>query len=180
MDSTAKVCVETGPCGGDVLGSWRMVNLCSFVSEPFLADCPAAKGIVVADPVTGTMTFDAAGQYTLDYAATSTFTMLIPRDCLANGGDCSALTTSDRACTSDETTCTCKSQVLAGGEGTQFGSYMAQGSILTLEKETDPLDYCVANGELTFEVHMAMPSMEMQDMASGESDVRVQFKFQKE
>ena len=177
--TAAASCVATPACGGSILGSWRLINLCLFPPEPFLEDCPAASVVFDFHDVEGLMTFDDEGMYSLQADAIGTLRMQVPRSCISDG-DCARLEDGKRTCTATTEQCICTSPTALGTEGkTQRGGYQTQGDMLILENDRDG-GYCVEGTQMSFgdAMPMAMPTSMMGVDETRESIV--QFKFERD
>jgi len=176
--SSGGAACNTQPCGGDVVGNWTASSACAdqeSLNMQFLSaiagDCPTATLSNVSYVPTGTLTFDAALNYTASITMAISFHMNMPASCL-NGASCADLNTAiqsvvgtdgiQSATCSGTGSCTC---VIAGVTDIEdsAGTYTAAGTTLTLTATSggngDSGPYCVKGSSLhliSVDMSMAM------------------------
>ena len=176
--SSGGAACNTQPCGGDVVGNWTASSACAdqeSLNMEFLSaiagDCPTATLSNVSYAPTGTLTFDAALNYTASITMAIGFHMNIPASCLSgatcadvNAGIQSVVGTDgiqSATCTGSGS-CTC---VIAGVTDIEdsAGTYTAAGTTLTLTATSggngDSGPYCVKGSSLhliSVDMSMAM------------------------
>lgn len=97
-DPGSGICMNFTPCGGDVLGTWRVESLCMDAISPQFQNCPTAKTNVT---LTGSLTFNSDGSY-IPRGNSMVRTTLPPACsalCAAAGATCVAA--ADGGCTCD-------------------------------------------------------------------------------
>jgi hypothetical protein len=155
---TGGACVPVAACGGDVVGTWRVVSSCLTATKDLSSVCAGASADV-AYAITGSVTYDADGTYTPSLAATTTVHEHYPAGCAPFGLTCDQLgrvamdagpPVMSAGCTTDATgACTCASVVAATVDNTP-GTYTASGTTLASVQgsTTSTSMYCVQAGLL--------------------------------
>jgi hypothetical protein len=164
------MCGSVQPCGGDVVGNWSFVQECdspaslattqaAFAKSINPTWCAVAKLVGIEPQASGSMQFDAAGNYSLDLVFGGYFDIEYPPSCLVVF-NCDDLTTelqseidagvfpipsaSSVSC-SGTSSCVCRAAVSA--EQSQSGTYATAGSVMTLTATTGAIlakSYCIA------------------------------------
>jgi hypothetical protein len=156
-------CGQVQPCGGDIVGTWKIVSACLNLPDggalgAVTIDGQTCQGVTASSPeytVQGTITFDSSMQFeeTLTLFGESA-TVSIPASCfpgmtcaelgaqLDQGVDAAAGALS-ASCTGT-TTCECTTQTVPFGDGgtgdpsaSASGTYTIAGTMLTLTTPTD-------------------------------------------
>jgi hypothetical protein len=159
-------CGKVSPCGGDVVGTWKIVDSCEEGSSLSTANssCPSETGQVTSMSASGTATFNSDMTYALSLTESFSETLSVPMSCLSMGGitvTCDELTTalgglleSDGGtttnCTASGSGCDCNIS-LSGLTTNDMGTYTVSGNTLTTTSTTSPGttgggDYCVQGG----------------------------------
>jgi hypothetical protein len=173
-------CGAFTPCGGNVVGSWDVKDLC--VQGKVAVDgCPTATTNFDDIHGTGSMTFNAdmtgMGSLTLSGSVKVT----LPRSCAA-GVSCATVEAGLKAqllsdkntpftgvtCTGDDP-CTC-TYALKSTPMNDGGTYSTSGTVLT--QGTDQSYYCVSGNELRVKPHAAF-SMPAPMVATGDLSISV-------
>jgi len=82
-------CGKVAPCGGDVVGTWKITKSCADSAAIIAAVseiCPAATVQSIDVQTTGTFSFNADGTYTEGVTTGGSATVFIPSSCLVQGG----------------------------------------------------------------------------------------------
>ena len=151
--SGAGTCSVSGftACGGDPTGTWSYTDACMTppsTYDPTNGMCPTASSTFTLMQ-TGTLTLDAAGNYTQISMQNGVEHITVPKTCFP-GYPCSALTMLFQTATNVQdtgTNCTCDKPVKPA---TMMGSgtYTVSGTQLTPSSST-PLDFCVSGTTLS-------------------------------
>jgi hypothetical protein len=146
-------CGTVQPCGGDLVGTWRLATLCA-AQTPVPADlCAAATVVSSSYQVTGTATYDADLSYSVDATESATIEVSVPGSCLVFNGatvSCAQITPRtavdvDVRCVEANDGCLCTFVLLGRSRG-EKGTYVTSGSIVTdspSQFDKVPLGYCV-------------------------------------
>lgn len=108
---------DFAPCGGDILGTWRLLGSCA-EGAPFLLDPPA-----YCPERTGTWSLEQTGTFTVSETSESIFldrdvktaSFTAPASCFQEGATCGEVATMDdwaTSCTKDAGGCRCSGQHL--------------------------------------------------------------------
>jgi len=146
----ASACATASPCGGDIVGAWRVMQSC--FSEDLGSVCPGASA-TIAFASGGTMTFGADQTYAANTAGGATTHYHYPGACIPNGYTCAQygqlLTSvglySSVNCISDAAGfCNCDA-ITASTSPTETGTYRTSGVTLqtTHSGSTSSAPYCV-------------------------------------
>ena len=156
-------------CGGDIAGTWSYTGACTTIppdllgsgsdsgENPFAA-CSEQPKVEFTLDITGTVTFGAAGEFSVDQTVTTSGGVTVPLSCIMELGadSCDAL----QVPVSEDG----KSCVLVDGSDqepqhdTTTGTYTAEGSKLTISEEgdTEPdtsvIEYCVKGDTLSVRI----------------------------
>ncbi len=173
------VCTNVPSCGGSVVGTWTVANLCgpgaNQTLTPLVADCPSSSSTVTRS-ATGTLTFNADSTYAFALIGITGGTEHLPNDpktCLS-GASCAQIERSflqdgsgvvaiglvptsgtkysSASCADDGSSCNC-ALVLVPRMTTETGTYTVSGSTL----ETTPTggaallssQYCVSGTQIS-------------------------------
>ncbi len=167
-DAGGASCGNVAPCGGDILGTWRIVGSCSSSSMPLGLNgfCPNLAVEKGSASISGTAIFSLNGTYTLYVTQAISGTLAVPTSCLESHGvtvtcdelamalgggrqDDSGVTTTMGTCSASGSTCDCA--FASSGKGTyETGKYGVSGSTLstTWNGSTNLADYCVQGNTL--------------------------------
>ena len=151
-------CAQVEPCGGDVLGTWKLTAGCintAALTATIAAFCPGASASAAALTVSGTVTYNADMTYVASGVSEAvTVTEVVPISCTGQSS-CAAFAQSLIAGSTDPTetatctgssTCTCK---ISGTTTlmTESGSYSTAATTLSMIPATTGTqsdnDYCV-------------------------------------
>ena len=155
-------CGAFTPCGGSIVGTWRITAYCYNAGTSTSASCP---GEIVSSHLqpSGTVTFASGGTYSTAMKMSGTIDFMYPASCLTSYGvTCAQLVTSTNtadagvslSCNSNAAgDCTC-AENLAGASSTEEGTYTTAGNTLTMTKTGStstptPTDYCALGSSLT-------------------------------
>jgi hypothetical protein len=168
-------CGKVQPCGGDVVGAWKLQSGCALgeaATDLIAADlCADATGDVAIVGGTAAVTFNADQSYVQTGDVEMEFHLTLPMSCFAEGGTCAdlkaayaeAMATDPRfkatTCAASGSACVCNIRlVLDVGES---GTYSSAATSLTTRTAGGPAttaQYCVQGDELhNIDVDMAMP-----------------------
>jgi hypothetical protein len=156
-DAGAPAECSTRRCGGDVIGTWEIVESC-VGSLTGVESCLGLEGDASGLKQTGTITYDTDSTYTSTTSATGSLTLTYPESCIGGIG-CEELTNvlrdtaqavEDLVCSAEGSACVC-SLVYNQRTTTVSGSYTTNGGILlqTRGNATSRADYCVEGDRLT-------------------------------
>jgi hypothetical protein len=182
-------CGQVQPCGGSVVGNWKMLGGClngAAVQESVdTSACPAATISVSNLQVTGTLSLNADETYSAG-SVIETFTMVetLPTSCIG-GMTCADLDAALKADTppanvesvscSGSSTCTCRFNFRISAMG-ESGTYTAAGTTLTTTDaagSASTTEYCVQNNMLHL-VELSTTMMTPMGMARIDSDLVAQ------
>jgi hypothetical protein len=158
-------CGTVQPCGGSVVGTWKVASTCVLDDSLFASDatdiCATATIHVNNISAMGGVTYGAAGTYQDTGSLMFSLQLTVPMSCLATGETCSDLDTgfaqemqqdmtlTSHSCSTSGTSCVC---ALAFNEPTtDSGTYSTSGTNLTTtatgsQASTDA--YCVEGNTL--------------------------------
>jgi hypothetical protein len=160
-------CGQVQPCGGSVVGSWKLTSSCLLDGAALLGDeidsCPAATVGVTNLKASGGETFNT--DLTYQQTGTETFdaTFTLPSSCFAVGKTCADLQASfqqemqqgmipitSASCATSGAACVCALPFMV--DATESGTYATTGTTLstTPSDGSDPEDdpYCVQGNQL--------------------------------
>src|SRR5258708_38721997 len=88
ITAAGPVCAQVTPCGGNMLGTWKLVSEClsGSVTGTSPTGCTPTVGATV-DSIAGTITFNADGTYVSSVSTTSTLATMLSPACLTANGD---------------------------------------------------------------------------------------------
>jgi hypothetical protein len=151
-------CGRVAPCGGEVVGAWKLSSACS-TAPPLPAKlCAAATVRHSSFDVSGTATFGADLSFSLDANASGTIEVSVPTSCLTFGdatATCAQITPQapagvDVQCVESGDGCLCTFVILAHAVS-ESGTYSTSGSMLMdtpAGGAVDQVGYCVAGDRL--------------------------------
>jgi hypothetical protein len=181
--NASAACVDVAACGGDLTGSWKILNFCfDQPSAPanLLDVCPTATLNVSNTIISGNISYKADKTFTQKTSLTATLTLTIPGSCLQgqNAVTCTQLESSSNqgstgskvACSSTaDAGCQCSSALQDTSEDS--GTYTVDKARLTLVAEngaTDEEDFCVQGSNLYLLAPMTMQvPVDMGDALTG-------------
>jgi hypothetical protein len=159
-------CGSTPACGGNIVGTWRIVSSCG--SSPTTVNgkqCAGAQPMQVTFSVSGTITFNADLTYSSNATASGMESISIPASCLAqSGATCAELdqllsmnpAAAGSHCSASGNGCAC-SVLIPASTDSQTGTYATTlaGVITEMPSGGAPsvADYCVSGSMLTFSPH---------------------------
>jgi hypothetical protein len=125
-------CPDYEPCGGDIVGSWRVTSICGDLAPAQeLSPCEGTTPTQTLS-IDGVYTFNADGTATVDGTAHGTFDIEVSEECAAEGG----ATTAEQFCALFEL-------LAAGGLGMETGG---MGEALPIEVDCNYADsVCVCH-----------------------------------
>jgi hypothetical protein len=184
-------CGSVPPCAGDVVGDWTFVEICqsltktaaqkaSFATMAAQSWCVGQTLVGIEPEVSGSLRFDAAGNYALDLVFGGFLDINFPPDCLAglSCDDATAGFTSQIAqgtypmpnvtsiSCSGSSSCVCRAAVSRPQYET--GTYSVSGSAVTFAAGGTAVtnkSYCVAGGALHI-LEIATVSASLTEIAS--------------
>src|SRR5436190_7646601 len=147
-------CDPVGPCGGELLGSWRLVRTCADLAPPS-ALCRAAPVDESQLGFDGSLGLDEHGGFAISVTPRGTWTAAVPDHCLvglscADFGDAVAASGQSAPlervrCEDSADACRCSFRLRRQTQSAR-GSFTTAGGILTLDRGGGPdaaVDYCV-------------------------------------
>jgi hypothetical protein len=172
---SAAACMNVGPCGGELVGSWKMVNFCfDQPSAPadLSAACPSVALKVSNVSVAGNVMYNADKTFSQSATITASVGLTLPGSCLQgqNAVTCTQIeASSNQDASSSPLTCTtladggcqCNSALHETAEAS--GTYTVDKSRLTqfdVGGGTDDEDFCVKGSNL-YLLAPAMMNMQM-------------------
>ncbi len=176
-------CGKVQPCGGDIVGTWKIAGACTNSSTLDLADfCPTATLDSGDISVTGTVVYKADRTYSAMATTSGSIKLRLPASCLKQSGitiTCAQLGEGIRqdmmknpdpsiqsaSCADSGGTCVC-TVVNKPANTNETGTYTVSGTTITDtptgSKTTDTTEYCVQGNNAHFmqvDMTMAMPMM---------------------
>jgi len=162
----ATTCGKVQPCGGNLVGSWKLSSSCSDAAslELGITACPTARVDSVSQKPTGTASFTANGAYSVIGSNDVTLSFTLPADCLAAQGGtataCAAVhagiqaevgsTYKSGSCVVKGADCSCTT-VFNPQAIDEAGTYTTEGTVVTTTATGDTAsstDYCVQGSSL--------------------------------
>jgi hypothetical protein len=149
-------CLQVQPCGGDVVGTWKLLGACTspaFLSElnaQVQASCSGASVTALDVDLSGTFTYNPDLTYSMTGTETISGTEMIPLSCLGYASCAAAQPASADATLTCTGTTICTCHIGASSAAPETGTYTIVGTTLTtigpVSTTTDA--YCVENGRL--------------------------------
>ena len=165
--SSNSSCGAFTPCGGAVLGTWKVANLCTSTADAGAPKADAACSTTTSNPnmkYGGTFTFRNDGTYTANLAVSGSQTLTYSAGCFNGAYSCSTIDsvfknpgTADAglsgSCTSASSgNCACNETMNAQMMPIE-GTYTTSGSTVTMTSGSgsspEPSDFCVQGNTLT-------------------------------
>jgi len=166
-DAGVDSCGKVAPCGGDIVGTWRIIGSCGPGSPLGLKSvCPNQAVETATVSIIGTATFNWDMTYMVFLTQSASGTLVLPMSCLESHGitvTCdevaaalggpsegdAATTTNMGTCTADASTCDC-SFAMSGPGIHEMGTYSVSGHTLSTTSSGSPnrADYCVQGNSL--------------------------------
>jgi hypothetical protein len=152
----------TTACGGDVVGTWKVIQTCLSATVNLSSICPGASA-VYDYTVSGTVTYNADLTYSSSGTVSAVVHETYPNGCMPFGYTCAQLESigmdaGTSSCAADgQGTCTCDG-VVAPASSVETGTYKASGGTLTsmYNGTTRLASYCV-QGNLLYESFEEQP-----------------------
>jgi hypothetical protein len=173
-------CGKVSPCGGNIVGSWKITNSCVTNStiNPMNTSCPGETGKVNSFDY-GTATFNADGTYSTSTGGSASETLTIPKSCVSTI-TCDQLTMAlnntdggaSGTCVTSGSNCDCTFAISAQ-TSTETGTYTTSGTSITTTPASGTAGtngYCVQGSTLYY---TSLPTMSMGTM--GQSSVMAAF-----
>ena len=137
--SSTSNCGKVAACGGNVVGTWKIIDACTTSSTPTMPNtsCPGETLQVTGFQASGTLTINTDMTYTTSTSTTASLQLVEPVSCLM-GGTCSQLSMSlsssdggtSGSCTTSGANCNCTG-TFGGGATTEMGAYTVSGTTIT-------------------------------------------------
>lgn len=156
-------CSNVSPCGGNVVGTWKITNVCAsgMLSNSLGSVCPGASEQVGSINASGTATFNSDGTYSTSTTASASVTLTIPNSCLSQSGvtiSCGAIGSSlanpdagtSGSCASNGSNCDC-TVASSPMSSSSAGMYTTSGTTITTTptgNSSSSNDYCVQGNTL--------------------------------
>jgi hypothetical protein len=160
-------CGTFTPCGGSVVGTWKITSACVSTADAGVPKADAACSMASGSPnmkYDGTFTFRTDGTYTADLALSGSETLTYSAGCFSGAYSCSTIDsvfknpgTADAgvsgSCTSGSSgSCTCSETFDINPTSTN-GTYTTSDSAITTtsgsNSSPESSDYCVQGNTLT-------------------------------
>jgi hypothetical protein len=160
-------CASDASCGGDVVGTWTIVQACNATASVAPGACAQRTDTFSEQAQSGTLVFRADGTATETLRTTGTLTEMTPPVCLASTSQtCADIDAEYKSlvqagssytsanCTDNAGTCVC---TLTFDTTTNVsGTYTTSGSTLTVTSNgSATASYCVTGSTLVFSVATA-------------------------
>jgi hypothetical protein len=178
-------CGTVSPCGGDIVGTWKVVDACAGISSPSTTNGTCAGETVQVGSYTanGTITFNADMTYAVSVTQSFSEIATLPASCLTMNGitvTCDELTAALSATTQSDagagmTTCSasgssCNCTIGLSGSTTEMGTYTLSGDTFSTTSSsagtTSSTSYCVQGNTL----HVISSVMGSTGMTTGTED----------
>jgi len=174
-DDDGGSCSAFTPCGGDVVGTWTVKNVCATGSGAgLIEDCPGATTSFEGIKGSGTITFTANMTTMENINLTGSMKMTLPASCLM-GATCAQIDTALKAAlTSDpeapfsavscsgSSGCTC-TMTFKNSNLMETGTYSISGNRIT-DGDGEAQEYCVSGKTMNMRTVMSMGAM-MEDLS---------------
>jgi hypothetical protein len=180
-DGAADSCFKVAPCGGDLLGEWRLEAVCvqratleaSFAGSIAGGFCPTQTLGTVTRGVSGNLVMNADLTFSMNGTLTGTTDFTVPASCLS-GTNCAAVNASLQAeiashpeivsgSCSGTASCLCHQVLSAPFAGS--GTYSTAGSALTADTPLNDSQYCVQGDTVHF-LASTMPGLMDEDLVA--------------
>jgi hypothetical protein len=165
--SSNSSCGPFTPCGGSVVGTWKIATMCMGTADAGVPKADAACFTTTSNPnmkYGGTFTFRNDATYTADIAVNGSQTLTYSAGCFSGAFSCSAIDSIFKgpgvadagmsgSCTSGSSgSCTCN-ETMNTDLTTIEGTYTTSGTTITMTSGSgsspDTSDYCVQGNTLT-------------------------------
>jgi hypothetical protein len=165
-DSPAASCFKVAPCGGDLVGEWRLEAICvqratleaSFAASIAGGFCPTQTLGAVTRGVSGSLVMNADLTFMMTGTLSGSTDFTVPASCLT-GTNCAAVNASLQAeiashpevvsaSCSGSASCLCREVISVPFAGS--GTYSTAGSALTADAPLDDSQYCVQGDTVHF------------------------------
>ena len=166
-DGTGSQCGGNSSCGGNVVGSWDISELCFQQAASMVSgSCPGAQIDASGLRESGTIAFQGDLTYSSTAVISGSITEIIPTTCFSSGGitpSCDQLNSllqtfvqgdmsfSSASCQNAQGGCACTFQ-LSPQTNTETGSYSTAGAVLTTLPNSgtaSSASYCVQGSTMT-------------------------------
>jgi len=180
-DSAAESCLKVAPCGGDLVGEWRLEAICvqratleaSFAASIAGGFCPTQTLGAVTRGVSGSLVMNADLTFTMTGTLTGSTDFTVPASCLT-GTNCAAVNASLQAeiashpevvsgSCSGGASCLCHQVLSVPFAGS--GTYSTAGSTLTADAPLNNSQYCVQGNTVHF-LASTMPGLMDEDLVA--------------
>ena len=161
-DGDAGGCSAVKACGGNVLGSWKVVSACNLVASTpaMLDDCPEASSVTTVDEATGMVVFDK-DTFSRQIRFQAHVQLRFPDSCKPKLGAelCADLSGAlddgtELECTTAATGGGCSCEAVLVTEARESGVYSLRGNQVELPQDNE--DYCVQNNQLSMSPRVTM------------------------
>jgi len=164
-------CGSFTPCGGSIVGTWKLTSTCSSMPDAGTSNCPGEQ-VSTSLQYTGTLTFLSSGAYSVSASISGNANFTYPASCLTSlGMTCAQIDTNLKAtgatdagisgaCTSASAgACAC-TETMKSMPSSEDGTYTTSGSALTMISSSsstsqDSAEYCVRGNQLTIHITSA-------------------------
>jgi hypothetical protein len=172
--SSGGTCSNAAACGGDIVGSWTITSSC--VSESgsmFDSQCPSATVSSSGLTITGSVTYNADGTYSLTSTTAGSLDVTLPPSCLTSNGvtvTCAQLNQEVQSnptpgltinCTGSSS-CSCV-ETIVSQTSSETGTYTTTAAGLLTDTPTGgtagQTDYCVKGTTMTQSPHAGSAMM---------------------
>jgi hypothetical protein len=158
-------CGTFTPCGGSVVGTWKVTTLCLDFTTSTSTTCPDESVSEAIQP-SGTITFTSSGTYSVAVVMNGSAKFGYPSTCLGNlGMTCAQIDSAlqkegatdagvSGSCASGAAgSCTCSEKV-TNAASSETGTYTTTGSSIAMISSSstssqEPTEYCVQGNKLT-------------------------------
>jgi hypothetical protein len=172
--SSGGTCSNAAACGGDIVGTWTITSSC--VSESgsmFDSQCPSATVRSSGLTITGSVTYNADGTYSLTSSTAGSLYITLPPSCLVSNGVTVTCDQLNQVFLSNPTpgltvnctgssSCAC-TETIANQTSSETGTYTTTAAGLLTDTPTgataDQTDYCVKGTTMTQSPHAGSAMM---------------------
>lgn len=175
-DDDAGSCAAFTPCGGDVVGTWSIQNMClTGGAADLIEGCPAATLSLDGIKGSGTITFNPNMTTTENITISGAMTLTVPTSCFM-GATCAQIDAGFRtALLNDPETpfsavscsgsgpCSCRMTFKDTPATTEMDTYMISGNKI-IDGDGEAQEYCVSGKTMNVRSTMPMAGM-MEDLA---------------
>jgi hypothetical protein len=181
-------CGTVQPCGGAVVGTWKVASTCVLDDSAFASDatdiCATATIHTTSISSTGGVTYGGDGTYQSTGTITIDFQLTVPTSCFAPGETCADLdagftqemqqdmTITSHSCAMSGSSCVCT--LGSNQPTTDSGTYVASGTTLTTTPtggQASADQYCVVGGNTLHDLAVDMSMQTSMGMAKIQGDL---------